>query len=228
MSNVNPVEVKRILQDIRSVRSLNQAEFGQKIGYSRQTVANWEGGKARLTIEHIEIIRTKCGLQSEKIRRLMIACGYNPDDYDQATKKSGLDELPYYLEEWKLVHNTVQELYIASKDLVRYTYWFEANSSEDIKREIERLWHSNCEDCAYTVGETIAGLKYIRSHFFDEYLAYWKSKKYVPYDILALQRGVGDGGKVLRDNITKFNKLLEDILRVVDAAILKIAADLKG
>jgi hypothetical protein len=140
---------------------------------------------------------------------------------------TGLDTatLVCHLEEWKIIHSTVQELLISTSSITLQT---RGKLTEKVAFSIENDWLRFCEPKVNRIERSFSQLKFVNHPSVDQLSLLLKrdSDQYLVRRIRDLEITNPDSIRRLQSSVYELIDMLEEVLTLADLYILEIVREL--
>lgn len=139
---------------------------------------------------------------------------------------AGIQAMASHLQEWKVVHTTVQDLYMTTRLVEKTVLVAEQDPSEVMIYNLEHIWFSTCEPKASKIAKEFQLLTRVRNRSMSELLFMLNGTDSVPARIRELRTGDRSRVARLRGTVYQLISMLEELLKVADLNIIEIATSI--
>jgi transcriptional regulator with XRE-family HTH domain len=231
---------KLLIESMR-LAGVSVDELAREVGVERSTILRWRTGQVKRPRYRSDVLRCAQPLKltPEETDKLLSAAGFRPEHDAQRSSEvpllfrkaggllTGLDTatLVCHLEEWKIIHSTVQELLISTSSITLQT---RGKLTEKVAFSIENDWLRFCEPKVNRIERSFSQLKFVNHPSVDQLSLLLKrdSDQYLVRRIRDLEITNPDSIRRLQSSVYELIDMLEEVLTLADLYILEIVREL--
>ena len=208
----------------------SQADFAQAFGVARSTVTKWLKGENKIPPDQLMRLGQFFKFTSEEWISFCGAAGYIflPAAIGQQVLKNNEVAITMIqqLNEWKIVHSTVQKFLFSIKAPLAGLEQFRRNQTDDLARDVETVWFKQCEGKAREIRNCFSNFSSISHPDIVKLHGALQGERYVVKYIYALKVQDFESLQNLDVSFGDLLGLLEDLLTAADNEIKEIAQKL--